>query len=69
MKLHCAVAPDAGLWRLNRVYLSPQGLVKTRLETLEIDDQCHVVGPDCRVVSREEVEGGVGSEGISTGVV
>ena len=64
MKLHCVVAPDAGLWRLTRAYL---GACQNQVGDIG-DDQCRVVGPDCRVVSREKVEGSVGSEG-STGNV
>ena len=64
MKLHCVVTPDAGLWRLTRAYL---GACQNQVGDIG-DDQCHVVGLDCRVVSTDKVECGVCGEG-STGVV
>ena len=64
MKLHCVVAPDAGLWGLTRAYL---GACQNQVGDIR-DNQCDVVGEDCRVVSRKKEEGGVGSEG-STGTV
>ena len=64
MKLDCVVAPDACLWGLTRAYI---GACQNQVGDIG-DDQSRVVWPDCRVVSREEVEGGVGGEG-STGVV
>ena len=58
-KLHCVVALDAGPWRLTRAYL---GAFQNQVGHIG-DDQYHWLCGDCRVVTREKVEGGVGGEG------
>ena len=48
-------------WRLIRAYLRAY---QSQVADVR-DDQCHWLGHSCRVVPREEVEGGVRSEGGS----